>query len=130
MKLTQTQKQKIKEIAGKYQLKLVLLFGSQSSGYIHKESDVDVAYLPEKSLDFEKEYRLNYEFTKIFQTDKVDTVDLRKASPLLLYAVFQNPIILFQENDLVFPLYRAYVFKRYIEAKSFYKEKFQQLSKK
>lgn len=127
MKLSQKQNQKIEEIAIRYHLKLVLLFGSQSENRIHKESDFDVAYLAENPLDFESEYRLNYEFTNIFQMDRVDTVDLRKAPPLLLYAIFQSPQVLFRENDLIFSLYQVYAFKKYIEARPLFEEKLRRL---
>ena len=118
---------KIEEIAQRYCLKLVLLFGSQSSGRVHKESDVDIAYIPDKSLDFNQEYHLNYEFTKVFQKDRVDTVDIKKANPLLMYAVFQHPRILFQSDESIFSQYRTYAFKRYIEAKPLYEEKARRL---
>jgi len=122
MELSKKQKEKIEEIAKKYQLKLVLLFGSQSNGRTHKESDFDIAYLPKKNLRFEKENYLNYEFTNIFQNDRVDTVDMRKAPPLLLFGIFQECSVLFQEDELIFPTYRAYAFKKYVEAKPFLEE--------
>ncbi len=130
MELTEKQKQKIREIAKQYRLKLVLLFGSQSENRTHEESDFDIAYLPDKPLGFEDEYRLNYEFTNVFQVDRVDTVDLGKASPLLLYAIFRSPQALFQENELIFPLYQTYAFKKYIEAGPLYEEKFRRLKEK
>ncbi|MDP2909562.1 MAG: nucleotidyltransferase domain-containing protein [bacterium] len=117
MEIAEKQKKKIEEIARKYGLRLVLLFGSRVSGRTHKESDYDVAYLPEKELTGEEEIQLNYEFTNIFQYDRVDTVDIRKAPPLLLYAVFNECQILYKEDDLIFPTRRAYAFKKYIEAK-------------
>ena len=130
MDITTTQQDAIQDVAMRYRLQLVLLFGSQSEGRVHKESDVDIAYLPEESLGFEDEYHLNYEFTNIFRTDKVDTVDLKKAPPLLLYAVFQHPRVLFQKNDLVFPNYQVYAFKKYVETKPLYEEKYRRLQEK
>ena len=130
MDITTTQQDAIQDVAMRYRLQLVLLFGSQSEGRVHKESDVDIAYLPEESLGFEDEYHLNYEFTNIFRTDKVDTVDLKKAPPLLLYAVFQHPLVLFQKNDLVFPNYQVYAFKKYVETKPLYEEKYRRLQEK
>lgn len=127
VKLTKAQQQRVEAVAKQYHLKLVLLFGSRSENRIHKESDFDIAYLTEKPLDFESEYHLNYEFTNVFQTDRIDTVDLRKAPPLLLYAIFHSPQVLFQENDLIFPSYQVYAFKKYIEARPLYEEKFRRL---
>lgn len=116
MNLTPKQIQKIEEIAKKYHLKLVLLFGSQVSGSLNRESDVDIAYLAEKSLNFNEECSLNYAFTNIFQTDRVDTVDLRKAPPLLSEEIFKKHQILFCSDFRAYYLYKIYSFKRFIEA--------------
>lgn len=130
MELSPKQQQKIAETAKNYRLTLMLLFGSQSDGRTHKESDVDIAYVPGRQLTFKDEYHLNYELTNIFRTDRVDTVDLRKAPALLSYAIFQHPVVLYQQNELVFPSYQAYAFKKYIEAKPLYEEKFRRLAQR
>ena len=88
MDLTEYQKQRIKDIAAKYQLKLILLFGSRSGDNANSESDFDIAYLGAVPLDFTSAYRLNYEFTKVFEKDRVDTVDLKKAPPLFRDGAF------------------------------------------
>lgn len=127
MEINEKQKQKIKEIAEKYGLKLILLFGSQSTGRTNRESDFDIAYLSKKNLTFDQENNLNYEFTNIFQHDKVDSVDIRKAPPLLLFGIFKQCLVLFKENDLIFPTYRAYAFKKYIEIKPTLEESFKKI---
>jgi len=121
MELSKKQKQKIEEVAEKYQLKLVLLFGSRVDGKIHKESDYDVAYLSNRKLSFEEESRLNVAFTGIFPQprERVDTVDLKKMKPLMLFGIFRECQVLFAEDNLIFPTYRAYAFKKYMEIKSF-----------
>lgn len=131
MEITEKQKQKIEETAKKYRLKLVLLFGSRVSGKTHKDSDYDVAYLPSGNLSFDEEIDINSKFISIFpQKDgRVDTVDLRRITPLLLYMIFRQCQVLFAMDNLIFPVYRAYVFKKYIEAKPVYAEKFKKLSK-
>lgn len=117
MKLTDKQIEKIKNIAENYSLKLVLLFGSQvSQSWLNKESDFDVAYLPEKKIDFQGEYHLNYEFTEVFKSDRVDTVDLGKSPPLLTQQIFQNHQILFCADRKVYNLYKIYAFRRFVEA--------------
>ena len=119
MELEKRQKQKIEEIAKKYRLKLILLFGSRATGKIHKKSDFDVSYLPEKNLSYDDEIDINFQFTNIFKHDRVDTVNMQKAPPLLLYAIFNKCFILFKKDDLIFPTYRAYAFKKYFEIKPF-----------
>ena len=83
MEINEIQKQMIEKAAKKYALKLVLLFGSQATGRIHKESDYDVAFLSENDLDFEEKLQLNVDFTVIFRNERerVDTVDLKKPRP-------------------------------------------------
>lgn len=116
MQLTDNQIEKINNIAKSYDLKLLLLFGSRVSQFLNKESDFDVAYLPKKKVDFQSEYRLNYELTKVFGSDRVDTVDLEKSPPLLTQQIFQSHQILFCSDRKVYNLYKIYAFKRFIEA--------------
>lgn len=117
MELTDKQIEKIKNIAKIYNLELVLLFGSQvSQSFLNKENDFDVAYLPKKKIDFQSEYHLNYEFTKVFGNTRVDTVNLEKAAPLLMQQIFQNHQILFCSDRKTYNIYKIYAFKRFIEA--------------
>lgn len=116
-------KDRVAKLAEKYGLRLVLLFGSQARGETHKESDMDIAYLSGKPLDFNQECYLNFEFTTIFHQDRVDTVDIKKSNPLLMYAIFDCPKILFQADDIIFSNYQAYAFKKYIEATPIFQER-------
>ena len=48
---------KLREIARKHKLRLLVLFGSQAQGTTHKESDIDIAFFPSKNVvDEEKLY--------------------------------------------------------------------------
>ena len=115
MKLEKKQKQKISEIAKKYRLKLVLLFGSRATGKIHKESDFDVAYLPEKNLSYDDEIDINFQFTNIFRHDRVDTVDINKSNPLLLFQISKGSILLYgaRQDFLKFKLYAFNAYNDY-----------------
>lgn len=124
-------KKTIEEIAKKYSLELLLLFGSRISGKLQKESDFDIAYLSKKELDLMGEAKLICDLMPLFQSEKIDLVNLKKASPLLLFAITQeNCRILYQRNPIIFPALRAYAFKKYIETKPLYEEKFRRLKER
>lgn len=105
----------IEKIAEKYSLKLILLFGSRAAGNNYVGSDFDIAYLSEKELNLEEESHLILALTPIFNSENIDLVNLKNSQPLLLYAITQNPQILYQKNPFVFYELRAYAFHLYIE---------------
>ena len=123
MDIIKTQQDAIQDVARRYQLQLVLLFGSQSDGRTHKESDVDIAYAGARPLDIDSEARLIVALAPIFGTDHIDLVDMHRASALILYAITTEGVVLYKDNDLVFPTLRAYAFKRYVEEGSIFRLK-------
>lgn len=123
MALAKNQKEKIASIAKKRGLDLVLLFGSQASGKTHFASDFDVAVLSKKPIPLEKELEIQCEFVKIFKTDNVDMVDIRKASPLLMQQIFDNHKILFCRDLIEYYRYGIYAMRSYAEAKPLFELK-------
>lgn len=85
LSITPERFQHIAEIAKKYGLKLVVLFGSHVTGKLHTESDVDIAVLPERPLSFQNEMRLRADLVAVF--DRVDVTNLGTAAkqPLLMF---------------------------------------------
>jgi predicted nucleotidyltransferase len=110
-------KPKIKKLAEKYGLSLVLLFGSRAAGKIHVRSDFDVAYLSKSSLDLYEEAKLICDLMPIFHSEKVDIVNLKKAPPLLMKRIFDQHQVLFCADNAQYFAYQMYALKRYIEAK-------------
>ena len=110
----------IKERAGKlaeqYGLDLLVLFGSQVTGFTHKESDVDVAYLSDRKLSFEDEILLNTDLTEIFGNDKVSLVNLRQAPPLLAKRIVSEGIVLYAKTSSLFSQLYAQTLRTYEEA--------------
>ncbi len=121
---------KLQEIAKKYNLKLLLLFGSRigKKKFLHKESDFDVAYLSKKDLDLEEEAKLICGLMPIFESEKIDLVNLKKAPPFLFYSIFQNCRILYADDPLLFYYLRSYAFKKYIEAKPLYQKRSERIN--
>lgn len=106
----------IAKLAKKYDLTLVVLFGSQATGQTHRESDVDVAYMSEEKLSFDDEALLNTDLTGIFQNDKVSLVNLKTASPLLLKQIVTNAVVLYEKEPHLFVEMFLYALRMYEEA--------------
>ncbi len=116
------------DVAKRYDLRLVLLFGSRVDGkQLHKESDFDVAYLSKRKMDLMEEARMMTEIAPYFHSDNIDLVNLKNAVPLLYYAVFDKCQVLFQEDELLFPTLRIYAFRKFVEMQPIYELRHQRL---
>ncbi len=111
-------KPNIKQLAEKYDLSMVILFGSQAEQkFLHKESDFDIVYLAKKDLDLMDESKLVCDLMPIFGSDKIDLTNLKKAGPLLMKRIFGNHKILFCKDLMQYYQYKIYSMKNYIESK-------------
>lgn len=126
MELSGKQKKKINEIAEKYNLKLLFLFGSQVTGQTHAESDYDIGYLSERELTLNEEGELIIALMPIIEVRDerlINLVSLKKASPLLLYAATKSAQVLYEKRKTAFAELQALAFKKYIEMMPLYKLK-------
>lgn len=89
---------KIEEIAKRYDLQLLLLFGSRVSGKTHPMSDFDFGYVGKKKLNYKERSSLANELSKLIKFSKVEVVDLKNGSPFLLKEVIKNNQVYFEEN--------------------------------
>lgn len=115
MNITKKQKEEIAQIAARYNLALVLLFGSRVTGRLHEESDIDIGVLPRKTLSFVDEVNLAADFVHVFG-QRVDFTNLHKAPPLLLHEVAENHRILYVCDGVARDDFVAYAIRRYAEA--------------
>jgi len=92
---------KIGDLAEKYQLDLILMFGSRAIGNIHPESDVDIAVYGTQVFYETEKVQFTYHLCNIFRTNDIDLVDLRTAPPRLKYEVFKNCKVLFQRDPML-----------------------------
>lgn len=89
------------DLADKYQLDLILMFGSRLTGNVHPESDIDIAVYGGQIFSETEKIQLIYELCNIFHTDDIDLVDLRTTSPFLKKEVFKNYKILLQRDAML-----------------------------
>jgi len=93
-------------------LQLVLAFGSVVSERAHKHSDIDLAFLFNKPVDI---LRLTNRVIRLLQTDKVDVVDLKRASPILRFSAAKYGRILYERLPGVFSEFYSLAFRRYVD---------------
>lgn len=110
---------KIKEIAEKYGLKLLLLFGSQVTGKTHKFSDFDFGYIGSKSMSYFEKGNLDVDLARLIK-NKTESVDLKNAGPLLLKEIVKNNKIIFEENWAYADFFSRAV-RTYFDAKPIFK---------
>lgn len=117
------------EIIKKYDLKLLLLFGSRARGDARKDSDTDIAFMSGRKLDFNQKAELMMNLLPVVKAEetKIDVVDTKTAHPLLLYLIMQDAKILYAEDMMFFYNLQAAAFKKYIEIKPIYEEMYRRL---
>ncbi len=105
----------IQQIADKFSLDLIILFGSQATGKTHSESDWDIAVKGYHVLTMDQRIDLIGEFEKHFPN--VDIVDIRRADPLLLACIASDGKPLYERDPLNFAEFKLYAQTQYIDAR-------------
>jgi predicted nucleotidyltransferase len=95
-------------------LQLVLLFGSIAKGSVHGKSDIDLGFLFDEPVDV---LTLTNEVTKLLHSDRVDVVDLRRASPLLRFCAAQKGKVLYERSEGLFNQFFSLAFRTYVDTK-------------
>jgi len=116
IKITRDIAQKITEIGRKYKLKLVVIYGSYAKGENRKASDLDIAVLGEKELEFKTILDLYSEFSNIFKGKEIDIKSLHRVDPFFRYQVMRDSILIYG-NRLEYHNFKAYAFRAYMDSK-------------
>lgn len=93
------QDSRIIEIVDKYDIELMLTFGSYGTERFTSKSDIDVGFLSRTPMSDGRMMELLRDLIVFFHRDGIDLVDLNKASPLLQYEVACNSKVMYEEND-------------------------------
>jgi predicted nucleotidyltransferase len=94
------------------EIDLVVLFGSRAAGEGHAESDIDLAIRGEAPLDL---VAVTNRVTRLLRTDRVDLVDLRRASPLLLREVARRGWLLYERSPGLYVMFSSLAHRRYVD---------------
>jgi predicted nucleotidyltransferase len=87
------------EIIKKYDLNLLLVFGSYNTERFTADSDIDVGFLSKADLNLDQEMNLLEDLVRFFKRDQVDLVNLKKAVPLLMYEIACNSRVFYDEDN-------------------------------
>jgi len=118
MKITKEQKLKVKKIAKKFRLKLVVFFGSFASGKNREDSDLDIAVSGLSEISFSEQIKLVNDFSAVFNKN-IDLSVLNKANPLLLFEASKNSILLYGSSE-DFAKFKLYAFNAYNDYASYF----------
>lgn len=113
---------RIRKIAKKYHLQMLVLFGSSVRGGTHKKSDIDLAFYPSKPVDEEKLYD---EFVQVLKREDIDLVNLATTQDhLVRFEVLHTGKVLYEaekgiKSRMEWQSYFDYVdFKKYYDWRS------------
>ncbi len=90
----ESKKDVVAEIAKKYGLNFVVLFGSQAAGRVHEKSDIDIAVLGAGEVDRTK---VACELDEAFGRDDTEVVVLNDASPTMMYVIVRDGKVLYED---------------------------------
>ena len=119
--VSETQKRQIVEIAGRYEVAFVVLFGSVAEGTERGGSDIDVAVMrrDRARLSYTQFRDITDELSSVFDGtfSKVDVVDLASANILLRHEITSRGTLLCGDADQ-YGAYRIFAFRDYVDSRS------------
>jgi predicted nucleotidyltransferase len=119
--LIQIDADKLQSITEKYQLKLVVYYGSNArqEDYDPVHSDIDIAFMSEQPLASHQLFDLMSDLILLHRTSKIDLVNLQTASGLLKEAVANDGRVLYEKDEGYFQNLCPYLYKCYYETRKF-----------
>lgn len=104
--------ERLADVAQRYGLRLVVLYGSHAKHRAGPESDLDIAILGCQTEAFLDCYT---DLAEVFQRHSLDLVRLEDADPLLRHEIMHQGILLRGDPDL-FCEYRAYAYRDFVDS--------------
>ncbi len=112
----QFNEKKLDDLASKYQLNYLVLFGSRANGSFGRDSDCDIAISSKKDLDFSSEFDINERLSSIFKI-KVDLINVAKAGPVLMKEITDNGKLIKEYTPNSYDRFEIFSFKNFVEAR-------------
>lgn len=119
---TETEKN-IKELGKKYNLKLIMLFGSAARNKENIKSDIDIAIMPSDKNFYENDFsNFNYDLMEAENIEKkeIEVIPISNENPILLYNIFNDGIPLYMKNEQEFSRIKSWARFSYEDNKRFF----------
>jgi len=110
------------KIAKKYNLDLIVLFGSHSSGKVKPDSDVDIAVRGKNGLTFAQENNIYRDLVNLFGRDDIDVINLNRIHDVLLrYEIFFEGKLILEKTKNIFSYLKSLAFFDYHDFMPYFK---------
>ncbi|MBT1279621.1 nucleotidyltransferase domain-containing protein [Thermoanaerobacter sp. CM-CNRG TB177] len=110
-------KKKLKEFVNKYNISLILIFGSYAKGRARESSDLDIGIKFDKNIDMNLYSSILRELVEIFNREDIDVVVLNYADPLLRFEIIASCKVLYQAYSEAYIDFYLYSVKSYDDVK-------------
>lgn len=123
MLLTEEKKEQIQKIGDKYELKLMIIHGSYAKKQEEPGSDLDIAILGEKPVDFDVFMKIFGELENVFGNSKereLDVKTLENADALFLYQAMKDSILIYGSSFDYWQL-KTYAIRNYWDHEPIFK---------
>ncbi len=117
----------LKDIAEKFDLDFILLFGSRAKGRQTEESDFDIAVYGRHILSEEEKIVLSSELSYILKSEDIDVVDIKNSSPLLRKRIFDSYKVLYCRSAFLLYQVELASLYEYNEARILYEMRHERL---
>ena len=115
-------KKKLRGVAQKFKLDLIILFGSKACHQQKKSSDLDLAVRTGiKERGFEWEFGLIRALVESLDEANLDLIILNEADSLLLFEIASEGVPLYEKEEGLFVDFQVYAVKRNNDAQKFYR---------
>lgn len=115
-------KKKLRGVARRFKLDLIILFGSMVRRQQKKGSDLDLAVRTGiKDRSFEWEFGLIRALIESLDEANLDLIILNEADSLLLFEIASEGVPLYEKKEGLFVDFQVYAVKRNNDARKFYR---------
>ena len=122
-KLFSEQKKKLKVIGKKYNLKLVVVYGSWAKGIAKSASDLDIGVLGKGKIEFNNLLNLAENLEGVFskkERGELDIKSLHEIDPLFRWQVMRNSILIYG-NHFDYISFKIYAWRAYQDSRSLFR---------